>query len=281
MTTNKLVPLCLASLLGLLVTACVPSSRPTLAPALGPGEAARVAGLVHSRTTGVRTLAAVLAMQFAGEARQGTVELIVNYDASGSMRFSAFKNLVITTRPVFDLLFVGDSYRLELPDADGGQLHQGPKAAFVRRHPDFRAFWIIGEGFFLPGFDAGGQPPALVDAAAAVFTTRLRSGAIARWFVDPASLEITRAQIEAFRVDYGDYRTIGAYTLPGRVTLNDQRTGFTTRTVLKQVEINLPLPPGAFDVSLVPGRRLHTRMARYPNDGQAPSGQPDMGVPGA
>lgn len=272
MTPNVYVYLCLAGLCGLLVTACVPASRPAPASALEPGEAARVASLVRSRTTGVRTLAALLAMQFVGEGRQGTVELIVNYDASGTMRFSAFKNLVITTRPVFDLLFVGDMYRLALPDAEGGQPDRGPQAAFVRRHPRFRAFWIIGEGFFLPGFDASGRPPVLVDAATSVFTTRLRSGAVARWLVDPATLKITRAQIENFGVEYGDYRTIGAYTLPGRVTLNDQRTGFTTRTVLKQVEINLPLPSGAFDVSRAPGRHAPTQMVHYPGGGQVPSG---------
>jgi hypothetical protein len=218
---------------------------------LGPRSQAEKAQILQARTTGIRTLAAVLAMSFTGAKQQRTFDMVVNYDASGSMRFTALKDVGLSTSPVFDLLFAGERYSLELHDETGTRTHQGGVAQFVHDQPAFSAFLIIGEAFFLPGFDGRGNPPVFTNTAASRFTTRLRSGAKAQWFANPETLEVTRARIDdsvAFDLRYGDYRRVEAYYLPGRVTLIAPRLNVTTQALLKQVEINMPLAPGIFDL---------------------------------
>jgi hypothetical protein len=220
---------------------------------------------------GLKTLAAVLAMTFTGGKQHDTFDMIVNYNATGKMRFTAFKDVGFNTRPIFDLLFAGARYRLETHDEAGMHTYQGSMAQFAQNHPPFRAFLIVGEAFFLPGFDGRGNPPALSNVAASRFTTRLTSGATAQWFARPDTLEITRARIEeredsqgttALLLQYGDYRQVETYYLPGRVILRDARLGSTTQALLKQVEVNMPLAPGIFDLPATPREQLRTHTAR-------------------
>jgi hypothetical protein len=175
----------------------------------------------------------------------------VNYDASGRMRFTAFKDVGLSTSPIFDLLFAGERYSLELHDAPETRIHQGEVTQFVHEQPAFSAFLVIGEAFFLPGFDGRSNPPVFTSTAVHRFTTRLRSGATAQWFARPETLEITRAHITgpmSFDIQYSDYRRVESYYLPGRVTLVAPRLHVTTQALLKQVEINMPLAPGIFDL---------------------------------
>lgn len=245
----------LASLLSLFIAACAASvDGPDVFPPAGALDAARKARVVQARTTGIHTLTAVLAIEFSGFERRGTFDMVVNYDDSGHLRFSAFKDLFISTRPVFDLLLTQETYRLEVYDAGQARRAQGDVSQFARRHPQFRAFYTIGEGFFLPGFDAAGRPPALTHRAATAFVTRLKSGAVARWSAKAETLEITSARIETFSIQYGDYRQIGPYYIPGLVVITDASQGTTSRGVLKHVDINTPLAPGVFDLSSAPGR---------------------------
>jgi hypothetical protein len=199
-------------------------------------------------------------MAFTGEHQQRTFDMIVNYDATEKMRFTAFKELGLSANPIFDLILVGERYRLEVQEDTAVRTYQGPVAQFFRDHPSFRAFLVIGEGFFLPGFDGFGNPPVFNDATASRFTTRLKSGALAQWFTKDDSLEITKARIQAktaqqtvsYTLQYSDYRHIGIYAIPGLVTLTDPQLRLTTRALLKQVEINMPLVPGVFDLSWLP-----------------------------
>jgi hypothetical protein len=185
--------------------------------------------------------------------------MVVNYAAAEALRFTAFKDMIMSTQVLFDLLLAGETYRLLVHDDAGPRIHQGAVGQFARDYPTFRTFFFVGEAFFLPGFAAPGEP-LRTNTAASRLTTRLRSGATARWFARPATLEITKAcltwQTEAgplpVVLHYQDYRQIEAYYIPSRVTLIDRRLRFMAQAVLKQVEINMPLPSGAFDVSVTP-----------------------------
>jgi hypothetical protein len=210
-------------------------------------------------------------MTFTGGQQHDTFDMIVNYDATGKMRFTALKDLGFTTRPIFDLLFAGAQYRLETHDEAGGHIHQGSVAQFVQQHAPLRVFLIVGEAFFLPGFDGRGELPVWRTATASRFTTRLKSGATAQWCVRPDTLEITRVRIEAgtdgqdattFFLRYSDYRQVETYYLPGRVTLRDPRFGSTTQALLKQVEVNMPLVPGIFDLPVTSKEPWRVRIAR-------------------
>jgi hypothetical protein len=204
----------------------------------------------------VQTLTAVLAVSYTVGKQRGTFDMIVNYAAPSSVRFTALKDMLLSTQVLFDLLFSGETYRLLVHDDKGEQLSQGTVTQFAQAYPTFRTFFLVGEAFFLPGFDGQGQLPRF-NAAGTRLTTRLRSGVRARWLSRPDTLEITQAcltwQTEEgtvpLRLRYEDYRHVDAYYIPYRVTLRDRRLGFTARSVVKSVEINTPLAPGAFDVT--------------------------------
>jgi hypothetical protein len=248
--------LCAIGAVFLTLTACASVPAPSPFPPLEAYSHAEKAQVMRARTTGLRTLAAVLTMAFSSGERQGTFEMIVNYDASGQMRFTAFKDLGLSTRPIFDLVFARQQYYLELHDEARKRRRQGHLSQFVQDNPEFRAFLIAGEAFFLPGFDGSGHLPVFTDAAASRFTTRLKSGATAQWFARPDTLEITAARLQwnggpepvALRLEYSHYQQIEMYYIPGRVTLTDPQLGFTTQALVKQVDINVPLVEGTFDV---------------------------------
>lgn len=214
---------------------------------------------IQAGTTGLRTLAAVLSVTFSNPRRRDTFDMIVNYDAAGKTRYTAFKNLILGTQPIFDLLFVGEQYHLTTHDTDRPHRHRGRTSQFAMEHPGLRVFALVGEAFFLPGYDAWGQTPVALNAAGTRFASRLKSGLTAIWFTRLNSLEITGAQLAgelesaplSFQLTYGDYRRIAAYNIPAQVTLVDPDQGLTTRAWVKQIEINAPLAPGVFDVAVV------------------------------
>jgi hypothetical protein len=202
----------------------------------------------------VQTLTAVLAVSYTVNQHRGTFDLIVNYAVSGSMRFTALKDTLLSTQVLFDVLFTGETYQVLVHDDQGAQISQGTVTQFAQAYPTFRAFFLVGEAFFLPGVDGQGQLPQF-NAAGTRLTTRLRSGVRARWVSRPDTLEITQAcltwqiekEIVLLRLRYADYRHVDAYYIPYRVTLRDRRLQFTAQSVVKSVEVNAPLAPGAFD----------------------------------
>ena len=204
----------------------------------------------------MQTLTAVLAVSYTVGKHRGAFDMIVNYAAPGSVRFTALKDTLLSTQVLFDILFAGETYRLLVRQDQGEQISQGTVTQFVHAYPTFRTFFLLGEAFFLPGFDGQGQPPRF-NAAGTRLVTRLRSGVRARWFSRQDTLEITQAcltwQTEEETVPlllrYEDYRHVAAYYIPHRVTVRDRRVGFTAQSVVKSVEINAPLAPGAFDVT--------------------------------
>jgi hypothetical protein len=232
------------------------SAPPSLSPfpPLGTLSPATRAQVIQSRTTGLQTLTAVLAVSFTVGKQRGTFDMIVNYAAPGSVRFTALKDTLLSTQVLFDVLFTEETYRLLVRDDKGEQISQGTVTQFAQAYPTFRTFFLVGEAFFLPGFDGQGQPPRF-NAAGTRLTTRLRSGIRARWFSRQDTLEITQAcltwQTEEttvpLKLRYEDYRHVEAFYIPYRVTLRDRRLGFTAQSVMKSVEINAPLAPGAFD----------------------------------
>jgi hypothetical protein len=223
---------------------------------LGTLSSAARAQIIQARTTGLQTLTAVLAVSYTVHKHHGTFDMIVNYAVPGSVRFTALKDMLLSTQVLFDVLFTGETYRLLVHDDKGVQISQGTMTQFVQAYPTFRTFFLVGEAFFLPGFDGQGRLPQF-NAAGTRLTTRLRSGVRARWLSRPDTLEITQAcltwqteeEIVRLGLRYEDYHHVDAYYIPYRVTLRDRRLQFTAQSVVKSVEINAPLVPGAFDVT--------------------------------
>jgi hypothetical protein len=111
-------------LLGLVLMSCTslfpaPPPSPSPFPTLGTLSPATRAQVVQSRTTGLQTLTAVLAVSYTVGKQSGTFNMIVNYAAPGSMRFTALKDTLLSTQVLFDLLFTGETYRLLVRDDRG------------------------------------------------------------------------------------------------------------------------------------------------------------------
>ena len=248
------------ALLGLLLMSCASLPPAPLPPSpfagLGPLAPTDRAQVIQSRTTGVQTLTARLAVSYTIGKQRGTFDMVVNYAAPGILRFTAFKDTLLSTQILFDLLLTAETYHVYIHDDAGERTQQGMVQQFAHAYPTFRAFFLLGEAFFLPGFDSQGQPPQF-NATGTRLTTRLRSGVSARWFARADTLEIAQAcflwQTEEgalpLGLRYQDYRQVGTYYIPYRVTVLDRRLGFTAQSVVKEVEINVPLAPGAFDVT--------------------------------
>src|SRR5262249_5871640 len=247
-------------LVGLLLMSCASMPPASLAPSPFPAlrdlEPTDRAQVVQSRTTGVQTLAATLAASYTIGRQHGTFDMVVHYAVPGVLRVTAFKDTVLSASILFDLLLTGEKYRVYTHGDAGEQTYEGSVQQFAQAYPTFRTFFLLGEAFFLPGFDGQGQLPR-VNATGTRLTTRLRSGVSARWFANAKTLEITQAcflwQSEAgalrLVLRYQDYRQVGDYYIPQRVTVLDRRLAFTAESVVKDVEINAPLAPGAFDVT--------------------------------
>ena len=251
----------MSGLLGLTLlalTACMarsPSS-PALFPPLGALPQAERGRILQSRTAGLQTLTAVVAVSYTLGKRQGTFDMVVNYAAPDRLRFTAFKDVLLGTQMLFDLLLAQGQYRLHVWEEAGVQTHRGAVSQFAQAAPTFRTFFVVGEAFFLPGFDATGQPPQFGSTTSRA-TTQLTSGARARWFLRSETLEITKACLRweteqgtvPMRLDYQDYRPVAGYLLPHRVTLYDRRVRFTAHAALKQVDVNTPVSPDTFDLA--------------------------------
>lgn len=248
------------TLLGLLLMSCaslpLASLPPSPFPVLGTLAPAARAQVVQTRATGVQTLTATLAVSYTVGKQRGTFDMVVNYAAPDVLRFTAFKDTLLRTQILFDLLLTRETYHFYIHDDAGERTQQGMVGQFAYAYPTFRTFFLLGEAFFLPGFDARGQPPK-INATGTRLTTTLRSGVSARWFARADTLAITQAcflwQTEEGTIrlglHYQDYRQVGTYYTPHRVTVLDRRVGFTAQSVVKAVEINVPLAPGAFDVT--------------------------------
>ena len=102
------------------------------------------------RRTAVRALYAELVIAYDGRERSGAFDAVFYWQAPSSIRMTAFKDVVIETRHLFDLVLAPDRYRLE-HEADGApSVDAGPAAAFAGAHPRFSAFHWIREGYALP-----------------------------------------------------------------------------------------------------------------------------------
>jgi hypothetical protein len=212
--------------------------------------------VVHERTAQVHTLTALLAVAYTVGAQRGTFDLIVNYAAPDVLRFTALKDSVLSTQILFDLLLQGEGYRFLHYDDYGALLHQGTVQDFVQAYPTFRTFALVGEAFFLPGTARDGQLPQ-VNSAGTRLTSELRHGVQAQWVSRPDTLEILRACLRwpsaagsiALTLRYQDYRLVDGLYLPHRVMLKDQRQGFMTRAVVKEVAVNVTLAPEALELT--------------------------------
>jgi len=223
-------PLWLA-LLGLFLAACC-SPQKTPFSDLGPLTDAQVVATLRARTEPVKAIYAELSMHYKGRQREGTFQAVFRWDRKGTLSLVAFKDLVLSTRYVFELELTPTSYRLEI-DPDGTpERGAGTLADLARRFPEFALFDQAREALFLPGSIRG---PARADVPGSVVTGDIT------WQLNPRTLEVHAASIgDDLRLTYGDYQRHGAVFIPRRVRLEGR--GLRVDAILKTLELNPKRP---------------------------------------
>ena len=97
---------------------------------------------MQSRTTGMQTLSAVLAVSYTVGKHRGAFDMIVNYAAPDSMRFTALKDTLLSTQVLFDVLFTGETYRLLVREEQGERIRRALRRNLrTRIRPFVPFFW--------------------------------------------------------------------------------------------------------------------------------------------
>jgi hypothetical protein len=242
---------CVALTAAALAGCCGPD--PAAFPPVAAGDDAAVVAVVGSRASALSSLQAVVAMAFDGPEFSGTFDLVVSYTrAPRRIRHTAFKDLVVTDRDIFDLAFTPDGFRSAYRPrgAERTERKRGPLSGFPAALPELAGFYWAGEALFLP---AAGEGLRVVErtAEAVLLESRLATGARVLWTLDPATLQVRRAAVLApdgrrIALRYRDYRQAGSTAIPGAVRFHDPQAGTTITVQLKQLDVDPPLGPADF-----------------------------------
>ncbi|MBI3723244.1 hypothetical protein HY251_04710 [bacterium] len=233
------------------------STEPSVFPDLGPLTDEQALAIIHSRTEAARSLQAVLSVTYESKEFDGTFTAVCNYEAPGKMRITAFKDIVLSTRGIFDILFTPTEYAIDVAEMGGTPaVHdRGKIVGFPSKHPRFAGFFLAGEVLFLPGKvlnAARCRDFADGDALGALLISGwLPSGAAASFFFDEGTLRPTTGSVldrerRSATLDYRDWRKTRGVFIPGSVVFVDKTTHTTITCKVQDLDVNTPLDPSIF-----------------------------------
>jgi hypothetical protein len=227
---------------------------PEVAPA-GDGE---VLAILRSRTEGVESAYAELSMSFEGLERSAVATAVVRYEAPGKIRMTAFKDLLVSARGIFDLLLAPGGFVIEVEGESGPERRSGGAGDLSALPRGFRALAALREAMFLPGRIPAGAPAAVErDGGRVVVRAAVSSGHEVEWTLEPRTLGIESARLrlvgapEPITVEYSSYRLAGGVYIPEAFTLRDPGEGVVVEGLLEDIELNPALEPAAFDPASV------------------------------
>ena len=229
---------------------------------LGLLSDADVERILRARTESVHSLSAELIISYDSPELSGTFDAVAYFQQVGRMRVNAFKDLILSVEPVFDLIVTPEGYALEVHDRDGAVTisERGAVDALADRHPRFDAFYWGREAFCLPG-SMTAEPPTIirqVGGGTVSVEGSLSSGASVRWLIDRSTLEVRSAAVhtQAGRTGvfhYSEYREVDGAFIPGRVVFEDPESQTRIDTRVVDVTVNPKIDPEVFDPAQVLG----------------------------
>ena len=251
----------LASSVALTLTGCLAAAAcraPDPFPVLEPTTDAEALAILAARTTGPATVSAELRMGFRDPERSGVFDAVATFSPdTGNLTLRAFKDLGFEILTVFELTFADGAYDVRVLEKRGAEPMRdtGPDGEFVQRHPTYRAFFAAREALVLPGaHDNNAATPARLepvraDSSIRTLTTSLRSGACARWQLNPATFAVRAVEITPndgtgtpIRCQYHGYRKVGPWFVPRRIELVDEDAGVRADIRVRYVERNTASP---------------------------------------
>lgn len=214
---------------------------------------AKILATLKARTD-VKSFYAVLSMAYEGPDREATFDAVMHYLAPETYRFTAFKDLILATADVFDLVIKPDGYavRYTPEGADEPSVFRGQTENLATDHPRFRGFLWAGEAFFLPGSIAGA--PRIVQHFDGIDVLgRLANGVAVRWEADSDTLEVYTAVIsppsgEALHLSYFDYSRNKGRFFPGRIRFRDPSADTLIIATPIEYEVNPKLDAAVFEL---------------------------------
>lgn len=224
-------------------------------PAVGEDDGAVLATL-RRRTEAPRSLYAELAMSFEGAGQNGVFDVVASYRRPGWLRLTAFRDLLVSTRDIFDLVLTPERFAMVIEggeSAEGAKRSAGAAGELGSAHRGFLAFAALREKLFLPGLLTEGESAEVERREGRIFVrARMRGGAEVTWRLEPSTLGIEAAELrvdgeaEPIRIEYSSYREVEGTFLPERFELDDRGGGVVIRGVLKDVEMDPELEDGVF-----------------------------------
>ncbi len=210
-----------------------------------------VLNVLRERTGDVRMLYAVLSMSFEMPERSGVAAAVVSYAWPGTMRMTAFKDTIVTSRGIFDILLTPDRYEAVLVGEAGPERSSGRAEDLGKLHPAFRALGAFREAVFLPGLlDRGAAPRVFRDKGRVVVTTLTPAGFLVDWELDDLTFGVRRARAivsgSEITVEYPSYREVDGRFFPERFELRDRGSHAAFAGVLEELEVNPELGEESF-----------------------------------
>ena len=213
----------------------------------------QVAEIVRARARSITTLWARVQVEVESKRFSGAFDLASIYRRPGALHMVAFKGLLLSSRPIFELTFTETEYRLVLHEENSTTRTTGPGRRFTTDHPDLARLYWLRELLFLAGECL---PDARVSRAAAgdpwTMDGQTRDGARVRFALDPKTLGVVTATIEPpdgsgpLEVRYRDYDKLGDVYVPSRVEASSHDRQFSMVGVVTDLEVNVEIDDDIF-----------------------------------
>jgi hypothetical protein len=247
--------------IAILAAGCGARERNWPFPRTDARDDAAILATLAERTSGIESLYAELSMSFETRERSAVLTAVVNYRAPDTVRMTAFKDLLIASRSVFDFLLAGGRFVAVIEGEKGRERREGPIDDLGRIHPGFRALGALREAMFLPGRVAPGAPARIERSPGRItLHTTTPSGDPVSWRLDPETLGVLSGEVlfggagPPATVIYESYRPAGTAFVPESFRLDDPGAGMRLEGLLDVLEVNPALDPGVFEpAGLDPG----------------------------
>jgi len=238
----------------LLLTSCGSREKRWPFPRVEARDDAAILATIADRTSGIDTLYAELTMSFETRERSAVLTSVVNYRAPDVIRMSAFKDILIVSRSLFDFLIVGGRFVALIEGEKGPERREGSLEDLERIHPGFRAMGALREAMFLPGRMPAGAAARIERSPGRItLHTTTPSGHPVSWRLDPDTLGVLEGEVSfggagpPATVVYDSYRPAGRAFVPERFRLDDPGAGVVLEGLLEDLEVNPELDPALFD----------------------------------
>jgi hypothetical protein len=193
-------------------------------------------------------------MSFEGGEESGVFDVVVLYRDGGELRMTAFRDLVVSTREIFDLVLTPERFSMTIEEPDGRSRTEGPAARLGVVHAGFRSFAALREALFLPGRAGEGRAAEVMmeEDKVVVVAPTPGGGAVGRWELEPATLGVERAEVRlegeegVISVKYPSYVEIDGTFLPAGFELEDPGARVSILGVVRELELNPALDDEAF-----------------------------------